>query len=413
MVAIAVPCIATALTCILAIASPRTASPLLLAPLVLSALVAIFTGLVVDRRHRQVEAELELLPGRVVVRDAAGSERTTLEARSIVGATTARLEGGVSLVLAQQPARSRPTVLRLANEADADAVRRALGIGPGGFGSLQWSAGRSRMYWARVFFRVTWRALVAFTVILGVLGLGVLGPTIIQLACYAGMAALGMRLTQGNDPPFVQVSSDGVVGHVRDVSGGWVPRRVPFDAIRSVAAKGASLVLDCAPPHGHVELAMARPDGMIGIDDEERAHIVAQIQAASERVRQPSQHEEKASRLEFLRRGEHESWQVWLARLDALAQSLKGAHNYRALALDEADLWSALETPEVEPELRTAAARVLARAEEPETRQRIETTLAAERDPAALKQIRVALEPDAEEAVRELEHLERRATARR
>jgi len=152
---------------------------------------------------------------------------------------------------------------------------------------------------------------------------------------------------------------------------------------------------------------------MIGIDDEERAHIVAQIQAASERVRQPSQHEEKASRLEFLRRGEHESWQVWLARLDALAQSLKGAHNYRALALDEADLWSALETPEVEPELRTAAARVLARAEEPETRQRIETTLAAERDPAALKQIRVALEPDAEEAVRELEHLERRATARR
>jgi hypothetical protein len=230
-----------------------------------------------------------------------------------------------------------------------------------------------------------------------------------------GLCALGMRLSQGTEPPSLQLSPRGVFGYVRGADRRWKDVLIPFTDIRSVDVRQGeltgSIALDCTPPRGRVVLETRLSRGMRGVDAEELAHIVAQIRGAADRARAPSFLAEKASRLELLRRGE-DTWAGWLARLDALGQSLKGAHNYRSVALDETDLWNALETPEVDAELRTAAARVLVQASQAEAKERVLATLSAERSPAAVKRIRVALEPDAEAAVRELEELERHSAAK-
>jgi hypothetical protein len=396
-----------------------------LTALVMLSLVALFTALLIERRCDPIDATLDLLPGMVVVRDLAGRVQAILGARSIVGATTARLGDGVSLVLAHKPLGQAPAVLHLADEADADRVRRSLGIGPGGFGHAQWSTGPAQDGAVRTFTRVAWRVLLGLTVLFAAMGNGdtsfLLGLPVFAV----GLCALGMRLTQGTEPPFVRLSSRGVTGHVRGADRRWKEVDVGFSDIRSVEAKHAggsdAIVLDCGPSRGSVVLETRLARSLRGLDAEEVTHIVAQIQAAAERARQPSFVAEKASRLELLRRGDA-TWGEWLVRLDALGQSLRGAHHYRSTALDEADLWNALETPELDAELRTAAARVLVQAggSSPDAtthderlagedaRERVLATVSAERSPLAGKRIRIALEPDAQLAALELEELERR-----
>ncbi len=389
-----------------------------LLPLLVTTATALFTSSLVDRRRAPLDATLDLLPGAVVVRDAAGKIWTTLTARSVLGATTARLEEGVSLVLALKPAGSTPAVLRLADEAAADEVRRSLGVGPAGFGSAQWSIGAARYGGLRAALRFGWRALVLAMVFLGVVvdKATPIQALLVQFTLYVGFAALVMRLAHAKEPPLLQLSPAGLLGHARGKDGLYQELRIPFAAIRSVElGQGTSadtLVVDCAPPYGSVVFETRPTRTLRGVDVEERAHIVAQIQAAVERARLPSFVAERASRLELLRRGQ-DTARAWLARLDALAHSLKGAHNYRAAAIDDADLWNALETPEIDAELRTAAARVLVQASQADARTRIEATLSAERDPTAAKRIRVALEPDTELAVQELDEIERRQLARR
>ena len=429
---------------VLAIAAGETASWYLIVPLLLSTGVAMFTSPLLERRRTPLDATLDLLPGKLVVRDAAGRIRATIQARSVIGATTARLpqalstsasaassEDEVSLVLALKPEGSTPAVLRLADEGQADQVRRCLGIGPAGFGAAQWPIGPARYGVFRGLFRIAWRALlVAMLFVAALTSHSVLTLTMLgQAVFYVGMGALVLRLTLGKEPPWVQLSPRGVAGYVNGADGRLTEVQIPFGAIRGVAVGQSgptdAIVLDCAPPHGKVVFETRATKNLRGIDAEERAHIVAQIQAAAERARQPSFFAEKASRLELLRRGE-DTWGGWLARLDALGQTLRGAHNYRSGALDEADLWNALETPEVDVELRTAAARVLARSDETSSalpqegrsqddspaRARILATLSAERNPAAVKRIRVALETDTVAAVEELEEQERRRGAR-
>jgi hypothetical protein len=407
---------------VLAIAAGAAPSWYMLASSIATTLIAIFAGPLVDRRRAPLDATLELLPGAVVVRDASGRVRSTITARSVIGATTARLPEGISLVLALKPEASVPAVLRLKDEAEADEVRRALGVGPGGFGVAQWPIGPARYGAFRGLFRFGWRALLASMVFATVL---FDHPTVFhafigQAVLYVGLAALVMRVTQGTEPPWIQLSPRGVAGHAR-MAGNSAEVQVPFAAIRhaNVDAVG-NIVLDCAPPFGEIVFESGRARGIRRVDDEERLHITAQIQAAADRAKQPSFHAEKTSRLELLRRGE-DTWIAWLARLDGIGRSLRGAHDYRAIALDDRELWNALETPDMDAELRTAAARVLAQADgggaandkEGETKKRILATLSAERDPAAMKRIRVALEPDAEVAVREFEELERRGAERR
>jgi hypothetical protein len=69
------------------------------------------------------------------------------------------------------------------------------------------------------------------------------------------------------------------------------------------------------------------------------------------------------------------------------------------------DLWSALESPDVPPALRVAAARVLARVAPHDASVRIGHVLATERDDETRLRIRAGLEDDVDVAARELDRL--------
>jgi hypothetical protein len=382
-------------------------------PLVFTTAFALVAAFVVERRRKPISATLELQPGRVIVRDEAGRARATLKARSVVGATTARLregpeDGAVSLVLAEKPVGSRPTVLRLADEGEADEVRRYLGIGPGGVGAAAWPIGPAHDGVVRAMFQIAWRALLAWATVDALMGDRPTGLAVLALC--AGAVALAMRGAQRG--PSLQLSARGVVAHRRDGSFS-TEVRVPFAAIKNIAWErpAEGITLDCAPPFGKV-VVDTRVRGLRGLDAEEHQHVVAQLQAAVDRARQPAFFEEKTSRLELLRRRQ-DTYLGWLARLDSFGRSLQGARDYRAIALEEADLWNAVENPELDGELRAAAARVHVQADLPAAKKRIESTLEAERDPAAVKRIRVAIEPEVEVAVERFEELDRKALAGR
>ena len=86
------------------------------------------------------------------------------------------------------------------------------------------------------------------------------------------------------------------------------------------------------------------------------------------------------------------------------AQTLD-ASGYRGNSLEEKDLWVILEDPDAEPEMRAAAARVLARAR-PHARVRIDGAIAAVRDEAVEKRLRIAVTADPQHAGAELVELE-------
>ncbi len=376
-------------------------------PMLAFTAVALVLSPMIERRRRPLEAELELAPGRVVVRDPqTGQVRAVLQSRDVVGATTARLGDHVSLALAMKPSRSAPLLFDLEDEAEADTIRRSLGIGPGGFGEAQWSTGKSRFGSFRKVMRVLWRAGVPFSAVLPLLVLAC------ELSGWVGLVALVMRLTYGTEPPFLQLSPRGLWTYATGRDGRWHEHRIPFGAIHKVALEGDALVLECAPPFGQVTVPMKPSRELRGLDPTERDHVVAQVSAAVDRARAPSNYIERTSRLELLRR-RGDTAAAWLSRLDGLGMSLRGAHDYRAATLDEADLWHTLETPELDAEVRTAAARVLSHSTEPEAHKRISAAISTERNADAQRQIRVALEPSVEVAVHAIEEIDMRRAARR
>jgi hypothetical protein len=99
-----------------------------------------------------------------------------------------------------------------------------------------------------------------------------------------------------------------------------------------------------------------------------------------------------------------ETAREWLVRLDMAGQMLSAGSGYRGNSLDAADLWTILEDPEAEPELRAAAARVLRHS--PDNRVRIDTAVAAVRDESTNRRLRVAVEDDLDEACQELAYLD-------
>ena len=79
------------------------------------------------RQRRPSLAELVTGPGYVEIK-SAGTRNQRIEARAIVGATTARTTRGILFTLAHAN-RTQPLTIEVDSDADADRVRAALGIG--------------------------------------------------------------------------------------------------------------------------------------------------------------------------------------------------------------------------------------------------------------------------------------------
>jgi hypothetical protein len=104
--------------------------------------------------------------------------------------------------------------------------------------------------------------------------------------------------------------------------------------------------------------------------------------------------DEVSETVEPLRRRRGEQAAPWLARVDALASSVGGG--YRGSTFSREDLWHALEDPEADPDLRAAAARVLARVAPDELKVRVEPVLESEHDPKTRIRIAAVVNDDVE-----------------
>lgn len=355
------------------------------------------------RQSRTRGAELTCGPGHVTI-TKAGTRSQKIEARSIVGGTTARTSKGILFTLAHAK-RDQPILIEVESEADAEKVRRALGIGHGGFGTVGWrttpSTGQKSGF-------------------VGDLLTFVMGTTIAMLGIFAGDEAAGVTAMIGAQfglitfvlgllgkfskpaAPSVEMTAGGLKILTKQ---GWFT--LPYDHVLGVEEGPGVLYFRVPPPYNLVEVETAGNLRGTGLGAADRDAMVKQLMSASARARGLGpQKNDVTGRLDVLRRN-GESPRDWLARLDMTGRMLESTvAGYRGHTLDAEDLWAILEDPEAEPELRAAAARVLRHLGKPETRVRIDAAVAAVRDETTNKKLRIAIRDDVDGASHELAMLE-------
>jgi hypothetical protein len=351
------------------------------------------------RQRRPRPAELVAGPGFIAITEA-GTRTQRIDARSIVGGTTARTRRGVLFTLAHAK-RDQPITLEVDSDADAERVRHALGIGHGGFGAVGWRTSPSSA--ARAAF---WGRIATFVIASIVAGIGFSGTN--EAATAIGMllgqfGLLGVIFSLAGlfgrpTPPGIEMTAAGLRMLTTQ---GWFT--IPYDHVLGIEPLPDRLRVRVPPPYHAVEVLTA--DTLL--TGEDRDALIKQILSASARARGlGSSREDVSGRIDALRRN-GESPRAWLARLDLAGRMLgSAAGGYRGNTLDSEDLWAVLEDPDADAELRAAAARVLRHSPQPEARTRIDAAVAAVRDEATNARLRVAVDDDLENASRELETLE-------
>ena len=297
---------------------------------------------------------LALEPGKVVVTTARG--RNVLRGKDLYGATTAREPGTgrIVLTLSLGALRAYPVSLTFAGVDDMESVRRALGVGQLGRGMVWISGGRPNA--ARGFFRgilLGFAALAPFFV-----GAGGLGCTLLFLAALVGL------LGEAWNGETFKLWGDRIVVGAGPGRDEWA-----YADVSQVAEDRDGLVLQGMRGGGFARIAVPSAGWLAPFSAHERALLVAQVHAALARSRTAPPMLSGAAAGEALtnlkRRsslGERPSG--WLSRLDAFAavsEASRGGAGYREASLDIDALWSTLEDPDADLELRCAAARILHR----------------------------------------------------
>ncbi|MBX3263845.1 MAG: hypothetical protein KF782_29500 [Labilithrix sp.] len=368
-------------------------------------------GLFDFRQRAPRIAELTLGAGYVDV-EKAGSRNQRIHAKDIVGATTARTSSGLLLTLMHKN-REHPITLSVPDEATAEKVRHALGIGHGGFGVVAWrtlgDGSRRSAFVGRILAAAASFITVGVTLAIAPsVGAGV--GFILSIFGFVG-AILGLGgLLASPAEPSVVMAADGL--RLRTPRG-WFA--LPYEAVQSVDEHPTGLAFTVPEPYRSV--LVERSSFLFGGPSGHDHHvIVSQIRAAALRARgMGPMKNDVTGRVDVLRRN-GETPRDWLVRLDMAGQMLAAGSGYRGNTLDLEDLWAILEDPEAEAELRAAAARVLRHSTQPETRVRIDAAVAAVRDEATHRRLRIAVRDDLDAAGQELAYLdatERTSTARR
>jgi hypothetical protein len=374
--------------------------------------IIAFINLYVPWRFRSRPCEVVLLPGAVRVQEA-GIFSQTLRARSVNALSVARTERGPGVwggsaergapswsVAIQRPLRGGvPLVLEVATEADARRIREVLGVGRQGYGYLAFTTAPRRV--------PTLEYAGQFCLLMIILcGLGLTtagGPAVMALVVAAALPFLRPPMTARKiffDAEQVRVP-DGPGW--RDISYREISRVVRFPYHIAIALhSGEMVVVPFAPTRWTLE----------GMTLEEADHVVAQLACAARRAQDGCGNEEEdvLSRLAALRQGRLLA-RDWITRLDTCAQMIRRGGGYRGPAFEQHDLWNVLESPDADPELRGAAARILLRIA-PQARVRVDAVVASMRDEGEVKRVRILLEPDAEKASDELDAFDVRTLAR-
>ena len=344
-----------------------------------------------QRRPRQTRVFCK--PG--VLQIAGGAK---IHARDLVGATTARHDDRVSLMLSHRRRRNRPIVLDLPDEAALATVCRALGIGHHGFGFVDMVVAPNAYSWLRL---LSAAALVPFALLtfvpsdvadlaVALAGLGFFGWLIFVLG----------SVTNGN--PLLRLTPGGVFLPRASWNGAFVG----FDRMEEVRRDRDRLLVTTRAQDGStasipVQFRTSRWN-RFAPTMHEVAHLESQLRAAMDRAHGKAAPERaREAFAAVIERAPGEALRDWLARVDTIAI---GAQGYRSSAsASPEELWSLLEDPDASPNARAAAARLLRRVAPDELRVRVADVLSTVRDERA--RVRIAASYD-EDALHQEEQLE-------
>jgi hypothetical protein len=360
-------------------------------------------GILPLRQARVRKAELVTGPGFVTIRNA-GTRSQRIDARSIVGGTTARTRSGILFTLAHAK-RDQPISIEVESNSDAERVRHALGIGHGGFGTVGWRTSPSSSvqsgFWGRLLTAAMALAIAGIGFFVSGAAAAIVAAMLGQFAFVSVALSIVGYFGRGGTPSVV-MGPDGL--HVQSRQGTYA---VPYDHVLGIEAIDGALRFRVPPPYHSVDVPTggARMGGGLGPD--ERDALIKQIMSAAARARGlGASKEDVTGRIDSLRRN-GESPRDWLARLDMAGRMLEtSTAGYRAHTLDAADLWAVLEDPEAEADLRAAAARILRHSQKPDTRLRIDAAVAAVRDDTTSRRLRIAIRDDIDDASQELAALD-------
>lgn len=360
------------------------------------------------RMRTPVDAEIVAGAGWIDIHGAR-TRNQRIGAHDLTGATTATTSSGVLMSLGHKH-RAQPIQIELDSHDDARALRRALGIGHGGFGVLGWRTRAGHSYR-----RAAAKAACVLILLVPFIALlSDMDPAIVMKIAFAlgstaifPFAVLVDGLGGPKLPADVQLDENGVTLRT---DAGW--RTVTYGEVVAVDTGEDHVTLTLA--RGEVlRVPLARQIAGAGLGRSELEAMERQLLSCAARARgHGAEKADVTDSLEPLRRNGAPA-RDWLARLDVTAGLLSaGGGGYRGAGFDAKTLWTVLEDPEAPPDLRAAAARILRRAPEPETHVRITTVLATERDPETTTRIRVAMNDDLEGAARTIDDLDRAAAAR-
>lgn len=348
-------------------------------------------------------AELECGPGFVAIKTSAARSQK-IHARQIAGATTSRTSRGILFTIEHKD-RDQPLSIEVQSESDADKVRHALGIGHGGVGSVGWRTAPSTTA------KTSWvgrllTAILAFTIFGIAVGVSYEAAGIAALLSsqFAIITVILGAVGWMAQPPIQSIVMT-PAGLRLQTTQGWFT--IPYHQIRAIEPGDGCLSFHVPPPYNVVHVPT---EGILrgsGLGPQDRDALVKQIMSASARARGLGiEKQDITGRLDPLRRN-GESPRAWLARLDMAGQMLDSSSaGYRGHTLDADDLWTILEDPEAESDLRAAAARILRHQQLPETRVRIDAAVAAVRDESTSKKLRIAIRDDVDGASHELAMLD-------
>jgi hypothetical protein len=372
----------------------------------------MLSPLLTGRRAKR-KATLHLRPGALVVREADFLNQT-IATRAVTGASAATRErGGITLALARGT-KKNPVLLELGNEAELKAVRDALGIPHQGFGELRWQTSpRGIDVHDGVLRLMTGAIYVAYSLLqlLPAEGLAsalatLLGLVMVPLTIVVAIVAL---FKTGIANRTLSLTRDGLrVQH---------PTRsatIPYADLARVVVDENGIALG-RPLPALAEIIPSKAVSFLprGLSPDERAHLIAQIYSAMSRARgRGPQHVDPTERVDMLRRA-NESSREWLTRIDVAAGALATGDAYRGGVLDEHELWAIAEDHDLGADARAGALRMLTRVAPATARVKADAIVASVHDDGDRKRMRVALEPDLEEAAREIDRLDEASVQKR
>jgi hypothetical protein len=356
---------------------------------------AVLFGAWTSRRRPAVRAATIGLGRTHIDVSGAGALSQRIKARDVLAARIAATSEGPSLALMRRYSRRRPVLLELRTDEELARVRHALRIGPSGFGVVAWPAApRGELGAALASVQLTWFLLFS----VGLVSAAWLGPLGAPFAAgpIAWALVVAWEALSAGSAWRVALSAHGVT--VAEPRGRTT--HTANTELLGADLRAETLVVRTA----HGDVSFPARDWL----PEERRCILAQITAAMALAGGPSPAAPALpGTLSFLERGRERS-RDWLERLDAAASAMASPEVYRRPDVALGDLWSTLESPDAPPEVRAAAARVLARVTPEEAAERVSDVLASERDPRARDVIHMALEEDVEDAAAALDALAKR-----